>query len=52
VSELTSPGKLIPQTGLAFLMGYLFTFGLSLYGFRIVSEFINWEKVEAVIKEN
>jgi FtsH-binding integral membrane protein len=50
VSNSASPLKLIPQTGLAFFMGYLATLGISLYKFRIVAEFIDWEKVEAAAK--
>jgi hypothetical protein len=51
VSNFTSPLKLIPQTGLAFIMGYLVILGQSLQKFSIVAEFIDWEKVEAAKKE-
>jgi uncharacterized membrane protein len=44
-SDLTTPLKVLPETFLAMIMGYIITVIISLWNFRVVSEFINWEKV-------
>ena len=47
-SNLATPLKLIPQTLLAYLMGYLVTMIASVFKFPFLAEFIAWEKVSEV----
>jgi hypothetical protein len=47
-SNLSSPLKLIPQTGLAMAMGYVLLFIVSLRQFKYLADFIDWNKVAEV----
>lgn len=46
--NLATPLRLIPQTMSAIAMGYLLTALAAVRNFRIVAEFIDWEKVTAM----
>src|SRR5687767_13857950 len=47
-SRLSSPLKLMPQTGLAMAMGYVLLHIVSLSQFKYLADFINWDKVAEV----
>ena len=50
-SNLDTPSKLIPQVFFCILMGYVAAYAISLRQFPVISEFIDWSKVEAAEKE-